>query len=462
MFNIEEATIADIQNSVKSREISYKELVIQYFERIAEFDSCKNGLNSIIEINPDAIQIAEQLDNDRNLKATYSLYGIPILLKDNVNTADKMRTCAGSLALADNFAVNDATVALSLRKSGALFLGKANMTEYANFMAYDMPAGYSSRGGQVIHPYLRESNPCGSSTGSAAAVAANLCVASVGTETCGSVIAPSFACGIVGIKPTAGLLSGNGIIPISNTLDTAGAMARTVTDAAILLGAMEYEKDYTHDLELASLKNLRVGIYGIADETDEYYNIEFERVLTEMEKAGALVIRDICNTISDNSWQEFGKVIAVHEFKHSLEYYLSTAHSKMKSFKDIVMFNIEHNQQCLKYGQSMLLECLEVSGRLIESEYLQALRRRDIAIKDLNQIFDENKFDILLYAGKFSSIAPTTGFPAGVIPIGLRENGVPYGLYFFARPFAETTLIRAMYAAEQLVGQRFAPKLKKN
>jgi len=241
-FNLEGATIADIQTAVATKEISYKELVLLYLERIAAVDSCEGGLNSVLEINPDALAIAAFMDDERAkgvLKG--SLHGIPIMLKDNINTGDKMHTSAGSLALADNsmgFGM-DADIVRNLRENGAIILGKVNMTEFANWIAEDMPCGYSSRGGQVKHPYNREADPLGSSTGSAVAVAAKLCVASVGTETCGSIIGPSSACGVVGIKPTAGLLSSNGIVPISNTLDTPGPIARTVRDAAILLNGLK-------------------------------------------------------------------------------------------------------------------------------------------------------------------------------------------------------------------------------
>jgi len=457
-FTIEEATIAEMQSAIKAKKISYRELVTEYMGRIAQFDSCENGLNSVMEINPDALQLAQLMDENKAPKTGQPLYGIPILLKDNINTADKMRTSAGSHALADNFASSDAVVAQHLRRSGALFLGKANMTEFANYMTKNMPGGYSSRGGQVMHPYNREGKPSGSSTGSGVAVAANLCAVSVGTETCGSVIAPSIANGIVGIKPTAGLLSGGGIIPISNTLDTAGPMARTVTDAAILLGAMGAGKDYAHDLDSASVKGLRVGVYGVADESDEEYSACFEQVLSELEKAGTIITRNV-DPVPNSKWSEVGRIIAVYEFKRSMEYYLSGAHSKMKALSDIIKFNLDHKEQCLQYGQTVLLECFEASGRLIEPEYLQALRQRETVIRDFHQLFDGNSFDILFYAGMYSAIAPTAGFPAGTIPVGLRKNGLPVGLNFIARPHDETKLIRAMYAAERLIGHRVAPVL---
>ena len=298
MFKLEEATITSIQTAIAVGEISYRELVLQYLERIAAVDSCKGGLNSVLEINPDALELARLADDDR-AKGMPSgpkgpLYGIPIMLKDNICTSDRMHTSAGSLALADNYPMMDAEIARGLRESGAIILGKVNMTEFANWMTKDMPNGYSSRGGRVKNPYNAEADPYGSSTGSAVAVSANLCVASVGTETHGSIISPSFSNGIVGIKPTAGLLSGFGIVPISSTLETPGPMARTVYDAAVMLGALksaypsghlnayvfangmypgQAKEDYTVHFASSSLKGLRVGVYGKEGEDTEFNEI---------------------------------------------------------------------------------------------------------------------------------------------------------------------------------------------
>jgi len=438
-------TIWEMQAAIKQRKISPTELTLQYLCRIAEVDSCNNGLNSVLEINPDALQIAQKLENKSN-----PLYGIPILLKDNIDTGDKMRTSAGSLALADNFARVDAPIVQNLRTAGAIIAGKANMTEFANFMAEGMQNGYSSRGGQTLHPTVLGCDPGGSSTGSAVAVAAKLCAASIGTETCGSIIGPAYSCGIVGIKPTAGLLNGTGIIPISNTLDTSGPMASNVTDAAIVLGVLQGKNDYARDLDSASLKTMRLGIYGKFAEDDEFYKARFEQVLMELEKCGAVVDRSSYELVCDSPWGKLGNDISVNEFMRCLEFYLSAATSKMKTLKNIIQFNMDNAQTCLRYGQSVLLSCLESSGRLIEPKYLKALHNRNSAAIDLLKVFDENKLDILLYAGGISAIAPVVGFPSGTIPIGIRENGEPIGLCLIARPFAEAELVRAMYAIERL------------
>jgi len=486
MFVLEEATIADIQAAVAAKIISYRELVMMYLERIAEVDSCENGYNSVLEINPDALTIAQIMDDERAkgiLKG--SLHGIPILLKDNINTWDKMNTSAGSMALAEHFACcADADIVQSLRNGGAIILGKTNMTEFANWMTQDMPNGYSSRGGQVKNPYNSEADPSGSSTGSAVAVSANLCAVSVGTETHGSIIAPAFSNGIVGIKPTAGLLSSFGIIPISNTLDTAGPMARTVKDAAILLTALKDSainqfyrygihhmdfnannqgKDYTMGLEGASLRGMRIGIYGEKNSEDSEFNTALEEAVSAIENAGAIVTRDIPNITPEEPWHYFGKFIAKHEFKRCMDYHLASysysfhSSGRMKSLKDIVDYNKANSEICLKYGQTILQECLDES-RPIHPEYIKALRRRETAISDLDKIFTSNNLDILVGASEHMGIAPLTGFPSGTIPVNIRENAVPIGLYFIARRFDELTLIRVMYAVEQLIGKRNTPK----
>ncbi len=276
MFNIEEASINYLQDAMSKGEVTSRELVLLYLERIAKYDKSGPKLNSVLEINPDALFIADAMDHERETTGVRGpLHGIPVLLKDNINTHDKMHTSAGSVALADLYAPYDAFLVMKLRDAGAVILGKANMTEFANYMADGMPNGYSSRGGQVLNPYNAEKDPSGSSTGSAVAVSANLCTVAVGTETCGSIIGPAYMSGIVGIKPTVGLISRYGIIPISNSQDTAGPLARTVEDAAILLGELagmdqndpatwasrgRAYSDYTQFLDKNGLKGARIGI----------------------------------------------------------------------------------------------------------------------------------------------------------------------------------------------------------
>ncbi|MCL2200143.1 MAG: amidase family protein [Defluviitaleaceae bacterium] len=475
-FILEETTIEKIQAAVAAKEITYRELVMMYLERIAEYDG---SLNSVSEINPDALSAAQMMDDERTkgmLRGT--LHGIPVMIKDNINTMDKMQTAAGSLALADYYPMYDAMLIQNLRNSGAIILGKANMTEMSNWMADDMPSGYSSLRGQVKNPYNPDADPSGSSSGSAVSVAANLCTVSVGTETCGSIIGPAAANGIVGIKPSSGLLSQQGIVPISGTLDTAGTMARTVKDAAALLGGMRGQfdsmyghgavnvwgggisnaaKDYTTGLENASIRGLRIGIYH-ENEADP----AISEAIKKLEAAGAVITKDIQGVTPEKPWDYIGDKIAKYEFAPAISQYLNsfayTARPQhCRSLKDIVAFNEANAEKCLKYGQSILLECLETKGKAAESEYIKALRRRENAIKDLHKIFSQNNLDVLVGASEYLTIAPLTGFPAGTIPIGKKLNGIPLGMYFFARHMDETTLIRAMYAAEQAIGQREKP-----
>ena len=493
MFILEEATISDIQTAVATKEISYRELALMYLERIAAVDSCEGGLNSVLEINPDALVIASFMDDERAKGISKGpLHGIPVMLKDNISTGDKMHTSAGSLALADNFSAMgmDADIVRGLREMGAVPLGKVNMTEFANWMAQDMPNGYSSRGGPVKNPYNHEADPSGSSTGSAVAVTANLCTASVGTETYGSIIGPASTNGVVGIKPTAGFLSSNGIIPISGTLDTPGPMARTVRDTAVMLGGLRgmygsaysgmwnfgyisasmggypdnFQKDYTLGLEGANPRGLRIGVYGTKDEKDSEHIAALEQAIVALENAGATIVKDIPSIIPEKEWDYIGMPIVKHEFKYCMNYYLRLAGIRngskpIMTLKDIIEFNEAHKDECLKYGQSRLIECQEESsGRLIEAEYIKALRCRESAISDFNKVFTSQNLDVLIGASEFEGTAPLTGFPSGTIPFGIRENGVPMGMYFIARRFDESNLIRAMYAAEQLIGKRQALK----
>ena len=467
MFVLEEATIADMQRAAAAKEISYAELALRYIERIAAIDSGAGGLNSVLEINPDAPAAARLRDKERAKGICRGpLHGIPILLKDNICTGDKMRTSAGSLALAGNFARRDADVARRLRASGAVLLGKTNMTEFANFMSMGMANGYSSRGGQVVNPYNAEADPSGSSSGSAVAVAANLCAAGMGTETHGSINAPASANGIVGIKPSAGLLSGRGIIPISSTLDTAGPMARTVTDAAVLLGAcLKKGADYTRALERANLCRLRLGVLAEeGDEKDPEFSDALRTALDEMAKAGAVIADGTIPPVTpENPWTYIGSAIAHGEFRRCIDHFLSQKEFcpdvPVRSLEEIVRFNETRPEECLKYSQSIFLECLSKSDALTGRDYARALRRREKAIGDLDAIFESSGLDVIVGAAEHMGIAPLTGFPSGVVPFGQRKNGVPMGLYFIARRFCEAELVRAMHAAEKVVGKRRSPVL---
>ena len=337
------ASIGEIHKAYIDKKLKVRELVLSFLSRIVAIDKCKDGLNSVLEINPDALAIAGALDQRLENGGEFGpLFGIPVLLKDNINTADKLRTSAGSLALADSHAPYDAHLVTRLREAGAIILGKANMTEFANWMSRDgMPSGYSSRGAQVLNPYNRSVTPSGSSSGSAVAVAAGLCTVSVGTETSGSILSPAGHNGIVGIKPSLGLVGRSGIIPISSTCDTAGSMARSVEDAAVMLGVLagadpddtvtlgHAPEDYAKNLGAASLKGLKIGINRAQKNKDAVLSEEckkgFDRLCALLKEAGAVLIDHVDIDPAVNA-----KNILRYEFKACINYYLSTLRGSTK------------------------------------------------------------------------------------------------------------------------------------
>jgi len=476
MVNIQEATIIELQDAMNQKWITARELVFFYLSRIGQIDQCEGGLNAVLEINPDALFIADMLDHERKEGHVRSLlHGIPIMLKDTINTADKMHTSAGSLALADNLAPYDAHVVTRLRRAGAIILGKTNMTEFANFMGEKMPAGYSSRGGQVISPYNRDCSPGGSSTGSAVAVAANLCTAALGAENFGSITFPSQQNGIVGIKPTMGLVSRYGTIPTTNTLDIIGPMARSVIDAAILLGIIagrdendpatwtqsEGEStDYTEFLDKDGLEGARIGIdQEKCDALTGEKQQAFSKLLSKLEHAGAIIVdvKDVSNIISESDIDP----VFFYESKSCMNAYLSTLRSDLTctSVKEIIEFNQNNASQALKYGQPMLLHIQnKTSGSLTEPEYLKALVKREQAIHTLDKIFDMHKLDALLCT-KLEIIAPITGFPSLSIPISTHENRIPIGSYWIGKRYDEAKLLRITYAAENLLEVKCRPEI---
>lgn len=471
------ATIREIHQAYLEKRLTVRELVLTYLSRIAQFDSCARGLRSVLEVNPDALFIADGMDQKLASGAELPpLFGIPILLKDNINTADRLHTSAGSVALQDNYAPYDAHIVKRLRQAGALILGKANMTEFANYMTREgMPSGYSSRGGQVINPYNHEKTPSGSSSGSAVAVAAGLCTVAVGTETAGSIMSPAGHNGIVGVKPTLGLVGRSGIVPISSTHDTAGPMARTVEDAAVLLSVLAGEDpddsatcvrpfpspvDYAKCLDAQGLKGVRIGVNRsrthvepVAPEEDRAI---FDRLLGALSKAGADLIDHV-----DVEATPAIRHIMMGEFKACMNYYLSTLgeKSKMKTLRDIIECNQAHAATALKYGQSILLDAQnETSGSMTEPEYIQALLAREKAIAQLDTLFDKNGIDVMLCEAH-TNIAPFTGFPSMTIPIGQREDKMPMSSYWMARRFDEARLLKVVYAAGQILDLRLRPEL---
>ena len=474
MIDLENITIQELQKAMSHNQISARETVLWYLRRIAKIDQGKAGLNAVLELNPDALFIADMLDEERKRGQVRSvLHGILVMLKDTINTADKMHTSAGSLALAGNLAPYDAQVVTRLRAAGAIVLGKTNMTEFANFMGEKMPAGYSSRGGQVLSPFNRDCTPSGSSTGSAVAVAANLCMAALGTENFGSINYPAQQNGIVGVKPTMGLVSRYGNIPTTNTLDMIGPMTRTVEDAAILLGIIaggdEQDPatlaqasdgyDYTQFLDKEGLRDARIGI-----EREKWAGLTgtklqaFERLLSTIRDAGAQIVevQGISEMISENDIDP----VFFYECKSCMNAYLATLRPDLTctSLQEIINYNQQHADQTLKYGQPLLLLAQnKSSGRLVEPEYLEALVKRERAIQKLDAMFEQHQVDVLLCT-QCEIVAPITGFPSMSFPIGMHKNRMPIGSYWIARRHDEATLLRITYAVEMRLGVYCTPK----
>lgn len=480
-FDVVEATIADIRKAFAAGELTAAELVLLYLNRIADHD--KNGLtlNSVLEINPDAMFIAEAMDRERELFGSRGpLHGIPVLLKDNINTGDQMHTSAGSLALADSYATEDAFIVKRLREAGAVILGKVNMTEFANFMTKGMPSGYSSRGGQVLNPYNISTPTGGSSAGSGVAVAANFCMAAVGTETSGSILNPGNLSSTVGIKPTVGLLSRSGILPLSFTQDTAGPMARTVTDAVHLLNGMlgadpqdaamgsgsgRRHPDYIRFLDKDALQGARIGIprdYYFEELTEEQLGI-FNRAVDIMKDLGATIV-DPANIVTAR--QIVYSSVLLNEFKAALNGYLSRLgpHAPMRSLKDIIGFNNAHPVETLKYGQATLLDAqYTTSGNLTEHQYIRD-RTTDIRLcreEGINATMKEHRLDALLFPADFGArIGARSGYPSIVVPAGYTKAGPPFGVTFCGKAYSEPRLIALAYAFEQNTKFRRPPSLK--
>lgn len=477
MIDYRFASINEIHNAYRDRKLTVRELVVSFLDAIARLDQGEDGLHAVMEVNPDALFIAKAMDQqlDSMLQSGTPLpplFGIPILLKDNINTGDHMHTTAGTLALNDLYAPYDATITAKLREAGALILGKANMTELANYISNNMVNGFSARGGQGRNPYGKELDTGGSSSGSGIAVAAGLCTVAVGTETCGSILSPASNNGIVGIKPTLGRLSRKGIIPICSTHDTAGPIARSVEDAAILMMAMEGSDpadaatlswpEEVAEINLNDLLNLtgvRIGINSAIPVTSEAYPrpedaAAFARLCSLLEQAGA--------TLVPNTDLKTGRAIytiMIHEYKACMNDYLASVRSAtdIHTMADIIAFNEAHAETAIPLGQHILLRAQnETSGRLIEPEYLEALLEREQTIEALDKVFDENNIDIML-TETFSTLAPFCGFPSMTVPMGQRENRSPIPSYWMARRFDEAVLVKVGRAVEKLLDLNLRP-----
>ncbi|MCM3240537.1 amidase family protein [Heyndrickxia oleronia] len=476
---IEERTITQLQESMEKGELTSKELVMYYLYKIAKYDQDGPRINSILEINPDAIFIAEGLDHERKMKGSRGvLHGIPILIKDNIETKDNMHTSAGTLALEQYVGKKDAFLVERLRHAGAVILGKANMTELANGMSSKMWAGYSSRGGQVVNPYGSEFFVGGSSTGSAAAVASNFTAVAIGTETDGSILSPAVQHSVVGIKPTTGLISRTGIIPFTYSQDTAGPMARTVEDAAILLGMLTgvdsedpatyksegmFDGDYTHFLDEQGLKGTRIGVFTQVTEDSfmpgEYDEALFQQAIQIMQSAGAKMIVDIDLPSLHREWSWS---VNYYELKHSLENFLNhlPAHFPVHSIRELIEFNRESPERTLKYGQDKLEIRGELTNTLRESNYLLA-KLEDLYYardKGIDEAIETYQLDAILFPAYVgSTICAKAGYPSIALPAGFMENGRPFGITLASGAFKEGTLIKLGYAFEKAGGFRRRP-----
>lgn len=489
-FELNEVTVDILQEKMKSGVYTSRMITQMYLDRIEKIDRSGPHINAIIELNPDALAIAGAMDEERKAGKTRGpLHGIPVLIKDNINTGDKMQTTAGALALEGNIAKNDAFIIARLREAGAVLMGKTNLSEWANFRSTNSCSGWSSRGGQTKNPYILDHNPCGSSAGSGAAVAANLCAVAIGTETDGSITCPASVNNLVGIKPTVGLLSRSGIIPISSTQDTAGPMARTVKDAAILLGALtgidkndtvtnESEgktyNDYTGFLDLNALKGKRIGV----DLKKKSSNQNLNRILSEaidlMKKQGAIIIEiDYMAKFVELGKYEYE--ILQTEFKDGVNKYLAGLTLPIKTLDDVIQFNKANEEKAMPYfKQEQLENCTKTKGIKNPSYQNALVKGRDGARNIINEVIAKHQLEAIIgitmgpacsidmvYGDRWGEDSLTqpaamSGYPHISVPAGMAYR-LPVGLSFFGKAYSEPTLIGMAYAYEQVSNKRVIP-----
>jgi amidase len=491
-FELEELTIADLQGGMESGQLSARSIAERYLERIEALDRKGPTLRSILETNPEALEIADALDEERRQgRVRGPLHGIPVLLKDNIATADRMTTTAGSYALEGCIPARDSFVAARLREAGAVLLAKTNLSEWANFRSEHSSSGWSGRGGQCRNPYILDRNPCGSSSGSGSATSANLGAVSLGTETDGSIVCPSNANGLVGIKPTLGLVSRSGIVPIAHSQDTAGPMTRSVTDGAILLGALtgvdprdpatgaseaKAHADYTAFLDPQGLAGARIGVARQLFGYHPGLDAVLEEPLNALKAHGAELVDPVeLATLGDFDEAEYE--VLLYEFKTDLERYLAELGeaSRFKTLAEIIQFNEDNSGREMPFfGQEVFLKAVE-KGDLSTPEYLQALEtcRRMSRDEGIDATMDEHRLDAIVaptggpawttdpvngdhFLGSSSSFAAVSGYPNITVPAGF-VHGLPVGLSFFGRAWSEATLIRLAFAFEQATRVRRPP-----
>ena len=492
-FELDEATIAELQTGMASGKYSAHALAARYLDRIDSVDKKGPAIHAVIELNPDALSIAADLDKERKTKGPRGpLHGVPVLIKDNIDTHDRMTTTAGSLALGGSIPLQDSFVAQKLRAAGAVILGKTNLSEWANFRSSHSSSGWSGRGGQTKNPYVLDRNPCGSSSGTGAGVAANLSAIGIGTETDGSVVCPSSANSLVGIKPTLGLISRAGIIPISHSQDTAGPMCRTVTDAAILLGALtgidsrddatkasagKSFADYTKFLDANGLKGARIGVhrkgFGFNDAVDKLMG----DCIDIMKARGATIV-DPADIPTQGKFDDSELEVLLYEFKADLNSYLASlgAGAPVKSLKEIIAFNEQYKDREMPYfGQDLFIKA-QAKGPLTDKAYRAALAKdqRMSRKEGIDLVMTKNKLDALIaptggpawptdwingdhFTGGYSTASAVAGYPHITVPAGYLF-GLPVGISLFGRAWSEATLIKFAYAFEQATKARRAPQ----
>jgi amidase len=488
-FELNEITVDQLQQKMESGELTSERICQKYLDRINAVDP---KLKAVIELNPDALQIAQSLDEERkNGKVRGPLHGIPVMIKDNIDTGDKMQTTAGSLALEGNIVAEDAFIVKKLRDAGAVLLGKTNLSEWANFRSTNSSSGWSGRGGQVRNPFCLDRSPCGSSSGTGAAVSGNLCTIGIGTETNGSIVCPSGVNGLVGIKPTLGMWSRRGIIPIAHSQDTAGPMARTVKDAAILLGALaEFDlqdadnhlgegkiySDYTQFLAERELAGMRIGIASQMVGFDSNVDALFKMAVEALKDIGAEILEDV-KFENNRKWSGPSYQVLLYEFKADLNKYLQEHPSApVKSMEEIIEFNKNHADiEMPWFEQEIFLEAVK-KGDLESEEYLKAIKEsKQFAGKEgIDAVMEEHSLDAIIaqtngpawtidwvngdhFSGGSSSPAAISGYPNVTVPMGF-VHGLPVGISFFGKAWSEPKLLKIAYAFEQATKHRKAPE----
>lgn len=492
-FALEEWTVAQLADAMAEGSESARSITQAYLERIEAVDRSGPALRAVIEVNPQALEIADALDRERKEKGARSpLHGIPVVIKDNIDTEDRMATAAGSLALAGTVAPQDSTVAHKLRAAGAIILAKTNLSEWANFRSERSSSGWSGRGGQTRNPFALDRNPCGSSSGSGAAVSANLSALAIGTETDGSVVCPCSANGVVGIKPTVGLISRAGIIPIAHSQDTAGPMCRTVGDAALLLGALtgvdardpataasegHAHSDYTPFLDAGGLRGARIGVWRDRFGFHEKVDTALEAALRAMRDAGAEMIDPVdIPSIGEIGDAEFE--VLLYEFKTDLNAYLAARgeDTKPRTLLDLIRFNQAHAAQEMPYFQQEIFEKAQAKGPLTERAYRDALATCRTKSRDqgLDRVLREHRLDAIVaptggpawktdlingdhFSGGSSSAAAVSGYASITVPAGF-VFGLPIGLSFLGAAWSEPKLLAIAFAFEQATHIRQPPR----